>query len=161
MNPYAIIPDPNSYVTSSGDEYHIIYSSVLQDDGTIDLEPMSREPIQERINSYAAVTDMSYILAQLRNGNTSVVNRGNPIFGDFTETPKSYAQALQLVIDGRAQFDALPLDVRSKFDNSFEKWFATAGSQDWLDAMSIVPQSDDSNESQLSPSAEDESLSEK
>ena len=118
MNPYAIIPDPNSYVTSSGDEYHIIYSSVLQDDGTIDLEPMSRESIQERINSYASVTDMNYILAQLRNGNTSVINRGNPIFGDFTDTPKTYAQALQLVIDGRAQFDALPLDVRSKFDFS-------------------------------------------
>lgn len=137
MNPYATLPDPNSYVTFSGDEYHIIYSSVLLDDGTIDLEPMSRESIQERINSYAAVTDMSYILAQLRNGNTSVINRGNPIFGDFTETPKTYAQALQLVIDGRAQFDALPLAVRSKFDNSFEKWFATAGTQDWLDAMSI------------------------
>ena len=136
MNPYASIPDPNSYVTSSGDEYHIIYSSVLQDDGTIDLEPMSREPIQDRINSYASVTDMNYILTQLRNGNTSVINRGNPIFGDFSDTPKTYAQALQLVIDGRAQFDALPLSVRSKFDNSFEKWFATAGSQDWLDAMS-------------------------
>lgn len=147
MNPYAIISDPNSYVTSSGDEYHIIYSSVLQDDGTIDLEPMSRESIQERINSYAAVTDMHYILAQLRNGNTSVINRGKCIFGDFTETPKTYAQALQLVIDGRAQFEALPLSLRTKFDNSFEKWFSTAGSQDWLDAMSM----DDHSQSPSDP----------
>lgn len=152
MNPYVKLPDPNSYCTPSGDEYHIIYSSVLQDDGTIDLEPMSRESIQERINSYAAVTDMSYILAQLRNGNTSVLNRGTPIFGDFTETPKSYAEALQLVIDGRAQFDALPLSVRSKFDNSFEKWFATAGSPDWLSAMSSVSSVSDSVDSSVSDS---------
>lgn len=152
MNPYVILPDPNSYVTSPGDEYHILYTSVLLDDGTIDLEPMSREPIQDRINSFAAVTDMSYILTQLRNGNTSVLNRGKPIFGDFTETPKTYAQALQLVIDGRAQFDALPLDVRSKFDNSFEKWFATAGSAEWLSAMSLDSSGSGSVDSSVSDS---------
>lgn len=155
MNPYAVIHDPNSFVTSSGDEYRIIYSSVLQDDGTIDLEPMSREPIQERINSYATVTDMSYILAQLRNGDTSVINRGKPIFGDFTETPKTYAQALQLVIDGRAQFDSLPLSVRSKFDNSFEKWFSTAGTQSWLDAMSMDNQPQPSSGDQSDSSVDD------
>lgn len=154
MNPYATISDANSFVTPSGDEYHIIYSSVLQDDGTIVLEPTSREPIQERINSYAAVTDMSYILAQLRNGNTSVLNRGAPIFGDFTEIPKTYAEALQLVIDGRAYFDALPLSVRSKFDNSFEKWFSTAGSPDWFECMSVDPPAQPSPDPASDPAPE-------
>ncbi len=79
---------------------------------------------------------MHYILAQLKNGNTSVINRSSMMYGDFTDAPKSYAQALQMVIDGRATFDALPLSVRNKFDNSFEKWFATAGTSDWLSAMS-------------------------
>lgn len=123
-------------MTSSGDEYHIVYSSVINDDGTIDLVPSAKDSIQEYINSFAAQTDMHYILAQLKNGNTSVINRAPMMYGDFTDAPKSYAQALQMVIDGRATFDALPLSVRNKFDNSFEKWFATAGSADWLSAMS-------------------------
>lgn len=130
-------------MTSSGDEYHIVYSSVINEDGTIDLVPSARDSIQDYINSFVPQTDMSYILAQLKNGNTSVISRAPMMYGDFTDAPKSYAQALQMVIDGRATFDALPLSVRNKFDNSFEKWFATAGTQDWLSAMS--PDSDSSS----------------
>ncbi len=135
INPYASLPDPNTFVTSSGDEYHIVYSSVLNEDGTIDLVPSAKDSIQDYINSFVPQTDMHYIIAQLKNGNTSVVNRRPMMYGDFTDAPKTYAQALQMVIDGRATFDALPLSVRNKFDNSFEKWFATAGSPDWLSAM--------------------------
>lgn len=92
---------------------------------------------------------MHYIIAQLKNGNTSVINRRPMMYGDFTDAPKSYAQALQMVIDGRATFDALPLSVRNKFDNSFEKWFATAGSADWLSVMS--PDSDSGTAESDSP----------
>lgn len=122
-------------MTSSGDEYHTVYSSVLNDDGTLDLVPTAKDSIQEYINSFVSQTDMHYIIAQLKSGNTSIINRRPMMYGDFTDAPKSYAQALQMVIDGRATFDALPLSVRNKFDNSFEKWFATAGSPDWLSAM--------------------------
>lgn len=139
INLYASLPDPNSFVSSSGDEYHIVYSSVLKEDGTIDLVPTAKDSIQEYINSFVPQTDMHYIIAQLKNGNTSVINRRPMMYGDFTDAPKSYAQALQMVIDGRSTFDALPLSVRNKFDNSFEKWFATAGSPDWLEAMSTDP----------------------
>lgn len=136
-------------MTSSGDEYHIVYSSVLNEDGTIDLVPTAKDNIQEFINSFAAQTDMHYIIAQLKNGNTSVINRRPMMYGDFTDAPRSYAQALQMVIDGRATFDSLPLSVRNKFDNSFEKWFATAGSPDWLSAMS--PDADGSFVEPVSP----------
>lgn len=150
MNPYAFLSDPNSFVTSSGDEFHIVYSSVLNEDGTIELVPTAKDPIQEHINSFAAQTDMHFILAQLKNGNTSVINRAPMVFGDFTDAPKSYAHALQMVIDGRTAFERLPLDVRNKFDNSFEKWFATAGSQDWISAMSFVYSNDSVDDSSVS-----------
>lgn len=154
INPYATISDPNSFVTSSGDEFHTVYSSVLKEDGTIDLVPSAQDRIQDFIDSFALQTDMHYILAQLKNGNTSVISRRPMMFGDFTDAPKSYAQALQMVIDGRATFDALPLSVRNKFDNSFEKWFATAGSPDWVNAMSADssvadPDPDSSSESEV------------
>lgn len=139
-------------MTSSGDEYHIVYSSVMNDDGTLDLVPTAKDSIQEYINSFVPQTDMHYIIAQLKNGNTSVINRRPMMYGDFTDAPKSYAQALQMVIDGRATFDALPLSVRNKFDNSFEKWFATAGSPDWLSAMSS-----DADVSSVEPVSSDES----
>ncbi len=103
---------------------------------------------------------MHYILAQLKNGNTSVINRRPMMYGDFTDAPKSYAQALQMVIDGRATFDALPLSVRNKFDNSFEKWFATAGSPDWLTAMSPdQPASDPASDPVSDPNSDSEVIS--
>lgn len=127
---------------------------MLHDDGTIDLVPSAKDSIQDYINAFVPQTDMHYILAQLKSGNTSVLNRAPMMYGDFTDAPKSYAQALQMVIDGRATFESLPLSVRNKFDNSFEKWFATTGTPDWLSAMStdssdVDPASESNSEGEV------------
>lgn len=52
--------------------------------------------------------------------------------------PKSYAEALQLVINAEKDFYDLPLDIRNKFDNDYKQWFAQAGSNSWLDKMGVA-----------------------
>lgn len=137
-NPKAKVSDPNKFFTCHGTEVHELYASKVCPDGTIRLEPAGKENIQEYINSFAESCDMTYILAELSKGNTSVLERGNAMYGDFTDTPNSLAEALQVMIDGEAAFNKLPLDVRQSFDNNFRNWLFTGGTEEWNQKMSSI-----------------------
>lgn len=142
-NKNAIVSDPNDFFTSSGDRYRIIYEPIICPDGTIELVESGKDDIQEMIDSFRDQTDMTYILQRMAAGDASVLNQKQPMFGDFTSMPKTYAEALQLVIDREKQFMALPLEVRKQFDNDFKKWFAQSGSEEWYEKMSSVIQKEE------------------
>lgn len=137
-NKNACVSDPNSFVTSAGSRYRSIFSPIVSPDGTIQLVESGKEDIQQYIDSFRDQTDMTYILQRMATGDTSVLNQKEPMFGDFTNMPQTYAEALQLVIDREAQFMQLPLEVRNKFDNDFRKWFAQSGSEEWFQKMDSV-----------------------
>lgn len=156
-NKFASVSDPNKFVTSSGDCFHIEFSPVVNSDGTISLVESGKEDICAKINSYKDTTDMTFILKQLALGNTSVLFSGSPFYGDFTSMPESYADALQMVIDAERSFNKLPLDVRNSFDNDYRKWFATAGSEFWLKFMDPVIKKDPVVDPVVKESVTDES----
>lgn len=131
------ITDTKEFVTSPGNKVHVTYSPKVLDNGIIKLIPSGKENIQDKINSFRDTCDMSFILSRLAMGDTSVINKNSMTFGDFTKVPKSYAEALQLVIDAEKQFYELPLETRNLFDNDYKQWFASAGSDSWLDRMGI------------------------
>jgi len=54
---------------------------------------------------------------------------------DFTNAPKSLAEAQQRLIDGEAQFLELPLEVRSQFGHDYNRFVMTAGTEPWLKIM--------------------------
>lgn len=134
-NKYAKVSDPNDFSTPCGSSSRIIYSSKVTPNGMIILTPTGKEDIQEKMDSFRESTDMSFILHQLSVGNTSVLTNKQMMFGDFTEAPANLAEAQQLLIDGEAAFNKLPLDVRSKFDNNFRNWLFTSGTEEWMQKM--------------------------
>lgn len=136
-NKNAKVCDPRKFITCSGNDVHILYSSKVLPNGQIRLTPNGKESISEKINAQKNYTDMSYLISRLLAGDTSVI-RDNAIYGDFTKSPKSLADALQIMIDGQDKFNALPLDIRNKFDNNFYKWIMTSGSNIWYQLMGIV-----------------------
>lgn len=138
-NDKARVPDPNEFVTCPGETEHIVYTSKVMEDGTILLTPCGKENIKELINSYVDQTDISYIMAQLAVGNTSVLNNKTPMYGDFTEAPKDLRHAMQIMLDGEKAFYQLDLDTRQKFNNDFRQWLVTAGSESWLKNMGAAP----------------------
>ena len=137
-NKHAKIIDPNSIETNPGSDIHIEYSPKVQPDGTIILKESGKTSISEYINSFKEQTDMSYILSRMAAGDTSVLEQRTPFYGNFLEAPKTYAEALQLVIDGEKEFNRLPLDVRNSFDNDFRQWLAQAGTEYWSTKMVLI-----------------------
>ena len=136
---FARVPDDFTVFKSpEGDLFHDVLSPTFRADGTIELKVTDRVDIKKEINSHRDETDMSYILSCLMAGDDSVLNPRPPMYGDFTQLPSSYAEMLNMVLDGERYFDSLPLDVRNQFDNDRGKWFATIGSDSWLDKMGFV-----------------------
>lgn len=132
---YAKISDPNSFFTCPGERFHIIYKAKLDAAGEVNLVEVDRVDIQEQINSQRDCTDMAYILRRLGIGDSSVLNVSSGVYGDYTDCPKTMAEALQLSIDAEKAFLRLPLDTRNQFSNDFKKWFASAGSDAWMRVM--------------------------
>lgn len=148
---FSSISDPNSFVSDAGDRYHIVYGSTILPDGTISLREKDRIDIREEINSHRDETDMAFILNRLRIGDTSVISRNTPAYGDFTKLPRSLAEFEQLRIDAERTFYELPLSVRQQFGNSFVNWMSEIGSPEWMSIMCPV---DSSVEPAVEPAVE-------
>lgn len=127
----------NDLYTESGSDVKVIYSSKVNDDGTIELVPSGKEDWQSYIESFAGTVDINYIIARYQNGDMTALNQRNGVFGDFTQMPKTYAEMLQIQINAKDAFDRLPVDVKEKFHNDFNQYLASAGTEEWLDKLGI------------------------
>lgn len=131
--------DPK-FVSDPGTKFHKLYAPKVGKDGVIDLVESGVEDTDALIQSYAESTDLNVILSRVANGETELLHQRNGIFGDFTGMPKTYAEALQLHIDSNRLFASLPDEVRKKFDYDENKFFATAGENDWFENVkSVMP----------------------
>lgn len=138
-NKYSHVPDDfTSFKSPSGDLFHDVLTPSFRPDGTIELKVSDRVDIKKEINSHRDETDMAFILSRLMAGDDSVLNPNPPMYGDFTQFPKSYAEMLNMVLDGERYFDSLPIETRKKFDNDRAKWFASIGRSDWFENMGYV-----------------------
>lgn len=142
-NPNSAVSDPNSFISHSGDQFHVKFSPRVLESGEVKLVESGKDDIKQMINSFRDSTDMSFILQRLAVGDSSVLSQRPGMFGDFTQMPTTYAEALQLVIDGRREFDALPLDVKNSFNNDFRQFLATAGTPEWNEKLSVLKRSED------------------
>lgn len=136
-NKFSAVSDPSKFFTNPGEDVCVEYSPELLPDGTVRLTPSGKHSMTEFINSYKDSTDISYILKQLALGNDSVLNSRVGMFGDFTEMPKTYAEVLQLQINARDYFDKLPVEQKQKFNNNFNEFFVSLGSEEWFSKLGI------------------------
>lgn len=132
--------------TNPGNPIHTIYSPVVDSKGSVKLKESGKENTDDYIQSFKESTDIAFILAKIAQGDTSVLNRSHAIFGDFTKAPKTYAEVLQLQIDAKKAYDGLSAEVKAKFGNDMNKFFASAGSYDWYDALGMIKPEEEEKE---------------
>ena len=73
-------------------------------------------------------------------GDTTALNRVQALYGDFTDAPKSIADAISLFDRVSADFASLPSDVKEKFDNDPTKFISSLGSPEFMEKMAVNPQ---------------------
>lgn len=129
-----------------GERWKIEYEPIVQADGTIELRESGKTDLQEFYDSQAASCDMALIISRYLNGDRSVLEQRQGAYFDATNVPSTYAEMLQTVISGQRSFEALPIEIKQRFNNDFNQWFASAGTDDWKLKMTVSgPVATDSN----------------
>lgn len=118
------------FASDAGSPEKTLYHGRVEPDGTITLVPDTVINVQQQIDSWEPSTDIYNIINNLGFDNLKPPADG---FFDATDMPKNYAEMLQLFINGERAFERLPVEVKQKFDNDFNKWFASAGSDEWFE----------------------------
>lgn len=125
------------FVSNPGSRFKEEFHGVIQEDGTIDLVSDGYVDIQKEIEEESVGTTLPEIIARITAGDPSAF-REEGFYADIVGMPKTYAEILNTVNDAKRKFEILPAEVREKFHNNFEEWFATFGSKQWLDGMELT-----------------------
>ena len=88
------------------------------------------------IQSHKEECDSNLMLQRYAAGDTSVM-RQDTRYIDTADLPTTIHEYFNLMNAQREKFDALPVTIKQKFDNSFEVWASTSGTGEWLEKMGI------------------------
>lgn len=110
--------------SAAGNAEQIEYGPVIGDDGVLSLEPIDVTDTRAWIDSYRESCDLNVILARYANGDASALCATQGTYFDAVGLPKTYADMLNTVMTAEREFLKLPLSVRERFDNSFQRWLS-------------------------------------
>ncbi len=135
--------------SNPGNPIKQLYSGSYNERGQIELKEDGTENIYDFIQSFAESTDIHAIMRRFENGEVDVLEKVQGFYGDVTDMPKTYAEALQRIADSEKVFMSLPLDVRAKFGHSFSEFLAASNDADFLERLGV--QVDNSEPPELKP----------
>lgn len=141
---------------NSGSREKVLYAPQIAKDGTYELVESGRDDLYAAIQSHAESVDIHVILDRYARGDLGALSRVQGVYADVTGVPGTYAEMLNLVVAGEAQFNSLPLETRAKFDHSYAKWIAAMDNfPEWQKLMGIEqPTSSLNNSEPAAPPAE-------
>ena len=100
------------------------WRSVILKDGDVMLKPDGVRELDLEIQSYRDSCDLNIIIKRFLNGDLNAIpDPSKAVFADLMDMPQTRMQVLQSVIDAQRAFEQLPLDVRQKFNNSWEQFY--------------------------------------
>ncbi len=123
--------------TNPGNPIKQLYTGAYNERGQVDLKEDGTENIYDFIQSFAESTDIHAILRRYENGEVDVLEKVQGFYGDITEMPHTYAEALQRISDSEKMFMSLPVEVRAKFGHSFSEFLASSQDADFLDKLGV------------------------
>lgn len=125
--------------SNPGNPVKQLYAGSYNERGQVELKEDGTEDIYAFIQSFADSTDIHSILQRYQNGEVDVLEKVQGFYGDFTEMPRTYAEALQRISDSEKVFMSLPVEVRAKFGHSFSEFLAASQEADFLDRLGVKP----------------------
>lgn len=124
------------FATPSGNRYHEQFVGKLdKDTGNIVLVSVGKVDVYAEIQSHQGEADINNLIERAAAGDLSAFS--SAVFGDFTEMPTSYADALNVVIEAEREFNHLPQEIKDKFGNDWHKYITLAGTPDWYKKFGI------------------------
>lgn len=134
-------------ISQPGNPIKQLYSGSYNERGQVELKEDGTDDLYAYIQSFAESTDIHTILKRYQNGEVDVLEKVQGFYGDITEMPHTYAEALQRIADSEKVFMSLPVEVRAKFGHSFSEFLAASQEADFLDRLGVKPDEQPASES--------------
>lgn len=123
--------------TPSGDRFHEQFVGKLdKETGDIKLVSVGKVDVYAEIQSHQGEADINNLIERAMAGDLTAFS--SAVFGDFTNFPESYADALNVVIEAEREFNHLPQEIKDKFDNDWHKYITLAGTEEWYKKFGVV-----------------------
>lgn len=134
LNPAPVIEAP------VGSKEAITYQTQIDENGHKVTVPVGKTNIYDKIQSSLEETKIENIIKRFTEGDINAFRDSEPIYADITEAPRNLMEAQNMIIRITDEFNALPVEVRAKFDHSAEKYVALYGGEDWARAVGYETQ---------------------
>ena len=128
---------PHGFQCPHGERIEMRHRAVLKKDGTRILVADVKKPTWDIIQSHKEECLIENILKRCLEGDMAALEAVKGTYTDITNAPSSLAEAQQIVIRMKQEWDKLPKDVRKEFDYNVEKYIAEFGSEEWAEKTGV------------------------
>lgn len=129
----------SSPASEPGSRIKVLYAPVFDSNGHMSLVESGKEDLYDYIQSHADSVDIHIILKRFAMGDVSVLSRVQGTYGDFTQMPKTFAEALNTLVAAEQYFNSLPVEVRQRFNHNFNEFIASMDQPTFAQDMGIKP----------------------
>lgn len=95
-----------------------IFRLKFESDGTPCFYKDGVKNVQEEIDEAAKGSTLQDLILRYERGEVNALYAKEGFFGDFSNAPCTYGEALNFVQNVKDKFYSLPLELREKFDNN-------------------------------------------
>lgn len=121
-----------------GSRTKVMYGPIFDKNGVMSLKEIGTHDLYAEIQSHADSVDIHVLLQRYAQGDVGVFSRMQGAYGDFTQMPKTFAEALNTMIAAEQYFMGLPVETRAKFGHSFQQFLASMDGPDWMTDVGLV-----------------------
>lgn len=137
---------PVAFFSPTGFGEKPVYQVQLTATGHKQVVQTGKTNLYARIQASLEESKLENIIRRFTGGDVSALNAVQGRFFDATTMPQSFAEMQNLVAHVYSEFEALPLEVRAKFDHSPERYMSAYGSEAWADAVGLKNSADNISE---------------
>lgn len=130
--------EPVKAKSNAGSKYANTYEITIDENKHKVLAKTGETNIYATIQEGLEESKIENILARAGQGDVTALYQREAQYGDFTNAPKTLAEAQKMIISIQNEFDKLPAEVKAKFDHSAERYVEEYGSQDWQDKTGVT-----------------------
>lgn len=137
---YRTCDDRIECVTSPGSRYKIEYESFYDKEGNLCLKEVGKHDLYLDIQADALSCDINVLIARYKAGDNEALDRVRGLYTDIVNMPDNFVDAYNMIRSAEGHFEALDPFIKQQFDNSFEKFLFSLGTEEWNKKIGVVSQ---------------------
>lgn len=144
---YRTCDDRYRHFSEPGSMIEKTYEGYYDLDGVLQLKETGEHNIYLDTQADRDACDVNILVAKYMAGDETALNKVKGYYADISNLPTNIHDAYNLIKRAERDFEALPVEVKERFDNTFEKFLFTAGDPEWYQKTGIEqPIKTDENE---------------